>query len=54
MANTPQTRRDLALAIIALVGIVSISAIFYPTGMDVLQRLLPVLMFVLGRSYPSE
>lgn len=41
-------RRDVALAVIGLVGVAGVGAMFLPNGMVVLDKLLPVMTFILG------
>ena len=48
------TRHDLALALVVLVGIVAISAVIWPAGMIVFEKLLPVLTFVLGHFFQQH
>ncbi len=45
------TRRHLAMAVVLLVSITTISAIVLPSGLEVLDKLLPSFAFVLGYFY---
>lgn len=47
-------QRDLALALIALIGVVGSMALITPEGMVLFDKLLPALMFVLGYFYRQE
>lgn len=51
-ASITTVQAMLALGIMTLVIIVTVSAIFTPRGESLLETLLPTLMFILGYFFP--
>ena len=51
---TRNTRRDIVLAILLLVGITVVGAMIVPSTAPILDKMLPVLGFIVGHYFPRQ